>query len=78
MVHFYPLFFFSLFGGLQAPGSISSLFLSNFPSNAVRIMSGDLFLTRVMTILMKTNIFVKVREGKGREGKEGREGKGRE
>ena len=45
--------------------------------NAVRIMSGDLFLTRVMTIFIKTYIFVKVREGKRREGKEGRK-EGRE
>ena len=57
------------------PGGISSFFSSNFPSNAVRIMSGDPCLTRVMTIFTKTYIFVKVREGKGRGG---REGKGRE
>ena len=40
-------------------------------------MSGDPFLTRVMTIFIKTYIFVKVRE-EGRKGgrKEGRE-KGR-
>ena len=37
--------------------------------------SGDPFLSLVMTIFIKTYIFVKVREGKGREGKEG---KGRE
>ena len=39
-------------------------------------MSGDPFLTRVMTIFIKTYIFVKVREGKeGRKegGKGGRE-----
>ena len=47
-------------------------FSSNFPSNAVRIMSGDPFLTRVMTIFIKTYIFVKVREGRGGEGREGR------
>ena len=38
-------------------------------------MSGDVFLNRVITIFIKTNIFVKVREGKGR--KEGMKG-GRE
>ena len=31
--------------GLQIPGGIPSFFSSNFPSNAVRIMSGDPFLT---------------------------------
>ena len=49
-------------------------------------MPGDPFLTSVMTISLKTYIFVKVREGKqgkGREGREegkgkGKEGKGRE
>ena len=43
-------------------------------------MSGEPFLTRAMTIFIKTYIFVKVREGKGRGGKgrKGREGKGRE
>ena len=71
---------FEVYRGLQAPGGISSFFSSNFPSNAVRIMSGDPFLTRVMTIFIKTNICVKVREGKGRGGKgrKGREGKGTE
>ena len=50
------------------------MFSLNFPSNAVIIMSGDIFLTRVMTIFIKTYIFVKVREaGEGKEGK-GREG----
>ena len=38
-------------------------FSSNFPSNAVRIMSGDAFLTRAMTIFIKTHIFVKVELG---------------
>ena len=33
---------------------------SNFPLNAVRIMSGDPFLTRAMTIFIKTYIFVNV------------------
>ena len=32
------------------------LFSSNFPSNAVGIMSGDPFLTRVMTTSIKTYI----------------------
>ena len=45
---------------LQIPGGISSFFSSTFPSNGIRIMSGDLFLTRVMTIFIKTHIFVKV------------------
>ena len=35
------------------PGGISSFFLSNFPSNAVRIMSGDPFLIRVITNFVK-------------------------
>ena len=39
--------------GLQIPGGISSFFSSNFPSNAVRIMSGDPLLTRVMTIFIR-------------------------
>ena len=33
--------YFEVYGGLQAPGGISSFFLWIFPSNAVRIMSGD-------------------------------------
>ena len=41
---------------LQIPGGISSFFSWNFPSNGVRIMSGDPFLTRVMTISIKTYI----------------------
>ena len=57
------------------PEGISFFSSSHFPSNAAGIMSGDPFLTRVMTIFIKTYIFVKVREGKGRKG---REGKGRE
>ena len=40
---------FDVYGGLWALGGISSVFSRNFPSNAVRIMSGDPFLTRVMT-----------------------------
>ena len=42
--------------GLQIPGGISSFFTSNFHSNAVGIMSGDPFLTRVMTIFINMNI----------------------
>ena len=34
--------YFEVYRGLQAPGGISSFFSVNFPSNAVRIMSGDL------------------------------------
>ena len=55
---------FDVYRGLQIPGGISSFFSSNFPSNAVAIMSGDPFLTQVMTIFIKTYIFVKVREGR--------------
>ena len=36
-------------------------------------MSGDPLLTRVMTILIKTYIFIKVREGRKEARKEGRE-----
>jgi len=38
-------------------------FSSNFLSNGVRIMSGDVFLTQVMTIFIKTYIFVKAELG---------------
>ena len=48
---------FEVYGGLQAPGCISYLFSLNFPSNAVRIMSGVPFLIRVMTIFVKTWFF---------------------
>ena len=44
---------FDVYGGLQLPGGISSFFSSNFPSNAVTIMSGNPFLTGVMTIFIK-------------------------
>ena len=54
---------FEVYGGLQAPGGISSFFSSNFASNAVGIMSGDLFLILVMTIFIKTYISVKVELG---------------
>ena len=37
--------YFEVYGVLQALGGISSFFSSNFPSNAVRIMSGDRFLS---------------------------------
>ena len=37
--------YFEVYGGVQALGGISSFFSLNFPSNAVRTMSGDLFLT---------------------------------
>ena len=43
---------FDAYGGLWAPGSISYFVSSNFPSNAVRIMSGDPFMTPVMTIFI--------------------------
>jgi len=48
------------YGGLWTPGGISSFFSSNFPSNAVRIMSGDPFLTQVMTNFVKHVFFAKV------------------
>ena len=47
---------FEVYGGLWTPGGISSFFSFNFPSNGVRIMSGDLFLTRVMTIFINVTI----------------------
>ena len=47
---------FDVYGGLWAPGGISSFFSSNFLSNAGRIMSGDLFLTRIMTIFI--NVYI--------------------
>ena len=50
------IIFFSFFEGLQASGGSSSFFLWNFQSNAVRIMSGDPFLTLVMAIFIKTYI----------------------
>ena len=56
---------FDAYRCLWGPEGISSFFSANFPSNGVRIMSGDLFLIRVMTIFIKTYIFVKVRAGKG-------------
>ena len=54
--HFPNIEYFVVYGGLQAPGSISSFFSSNFPSNAVRIMSGDPFLTSVMNICINVTI----------------------
>ena len=72
MVHFVGIgFVVSLFGGLQAPGGISFFFSSNFPSNAVRIMSGDAFLIPVMTIFIKNKFWRKGGREEGR--KEGRE-----
>ena len=78
--------YFEVYGGLLAPGGISSLFSSNFPSNGVRIRFGDPFLTRVTTIfinvtILEINVYIYMREGKkGRdkgkgksEGKKGRE-----
>ena len=47
---------FEVYGGLHASGGISSFFSFDFPSNAVRVMSGDLFLTLVMTIFIKTYV----------------------
>ena len=62
--------YFDVYGSLQAPGGISSFFSSNFPSNGARIMSGDPFLTRGMTIFIKAYIFVKVELGDDHGGKE--------
>ena len=60
--------YFDVYGGLQIPGGISFFVSSNFPSHAVRIMSGDPFLTRVMTIFINvtileicTNIYIYIR-----------------
>ena len=55
--------YLEVYGGLQAPGGISSFFSPNFLSNAVRIMSGDQLLTRVMTMFIKIYICVKVELG---------------
>ena len=55
--------YFEVYGELQALGGISVCFSLNFLSNVVRIMSGDQFLTRVMTISIKTYICVKVELG---------------
>ena len=68
---------FDAYGGLWAPGGISSFVSSNVLSNGIRIMSGDPFLSRVMTIFIKTYIFVKVREVRKEGRKEGRK-RGRE
>ena len=55
--------YFEVSGGLRAPGGISCFFLLNFQSNAVRIVSGQPFLVRVMTMFIKTCIFSKVELG---------------
>ena len=75
--HILHIVFSSLFEGLQALGGISSFFLVKFHvechQNHVCGPPG----ARVMSIFIKTYIFVKIREGKGREkGKEKRERKG--
>ena len=48
--------YFDVYGGLWALAGISFFFSRNFLSNAVRIMSGDPFLTRVMTIFI--NVYI--------------------
>ena len=48
--------YFEVYGGLQAPGGISSFFSLNFPSNDVRIMSGDPFSIPIMTIFI--NVYI--------------------
>ena len=71
--HFPNIQDFDVYGGLWSPGGISSFFSSNFPSNAIRIMSGDLFLTRVMTIFINMNILdIQGKEGREEGRKEGR------
>ena len=47
---------FDAYEGLQIPGGISSFFSLKFLSNATGIMSGNPFLTRVMTIFIKAYI----------------------
>ena len=51
--------YFDVYGGLQAPGGISSFFSRNFFSNGVIIMSGDPFVSRVMTIFIDMTILKK-------------------
>ena len=50
--------YFEVYGGLQAPGGISSFFPFNFTSNAVRIMSGGPWGLRY-DIFVKTCILAK-------------------
>ena len=50
--HFCYIEHFEVYGGLRALGGIPSC-LVKFWSKAVRIMSGDPFWARVMTIVMK-------------------------
>ena len=54
--HFPNIGFFDIYGGLQALGGISSFFSWIFPSNAIRIMSGDSFLSPVMTIFINGTV----------------------
>ena len=56
-VHFFDTVF-SVFLRVDRPREVSHLLFSlNFPSNAVRIMSGDRFLSRVMTMFIKTHFY---------------------
>ena len=55
--------FVLFFENLRALGGIPSFFSLNFMSNGVSIISGDLFLTRVMTICIKKCISAKVELG---------------
>ena len=48
--------YYEVYGGLHAPGGISSFFSLSFPSNGIIIMSGDPFLTAVMTIFINVTI----------------------
>ena len=47
-----------VYGILWTPGGSPSFFSSNFLSNGVRIMSGDPFLTPVMTIFINEYIYI--------------------
>ena len=52
----FPIFKNSNHMGVYGPREVSHFFSPNFLSKAVRIMSGDLFLTRVMTIFI--NVYI--------------------
>ena len=55
-LHISNIGYMKVYDGLLALGGISTFFSRNFTSNAVRIMSWDPFLARVMTIFIKTCI----------------------
>ena len=66
--------YFAVYGGLWTPGGISSFFSLNFLSNGVRIMSGDQFLTSVMSIFINVTILDKRTVGRADGRAEGRSG----